>query len=75
MKKKLVRNIIITIIIIGTIIAMVVSSYMKAKNAKAKVATISKVSIKKMVQTVSITGNIEAKYSIELLSESSKGFS
>ncbi|MBC2580212.1 efflux RND transporter periplasmic adaptor subunit [Clostridium sp. DJ247] len=59
---KINKRVIIIAVVIIVVIGMVVSSYTKAKNNKAKLVTTSKVSTKKVVQTVSVTGNIEAKY-------------
>lgn len=59
---KLNKKIIIISVVALVIVSMGITSYTKAQKAKVKQVTISKVSKKNIVQTVSATGNIEAKY-------------
>ncbi len=59
---KIKKKVVIISIIIIAILGTAASSYMKSKKAKIKQVTTSKVVKKKVTQSSTVTGNIEAKY-------------
>lgn len=58
---RLNKKVIIISVIVLAVVGIGFSSYSKAQKAKVKQVTMSKVSKKKVVQSVSATGNVEAK--------------
>jgi HlyD family secretion protein len=63
---KLNKKLGIIVIVIVAILTIGVTSYVKAHKVKVKQVTTSKISKKKVTQSTTVTGNIEAKYRNEI---------
>lgn len=63
---KIKKKIVIIGVVLLVAVGMGVSSYVKAQKSKVKQVSLAKVTKKKVVQSVSATGNIEANYRTEI---------
>lgn len=63
---KIKKKVVIIGVVLLVAVGMGVSSYVKAQKSKVKQVTLAKATKKKVVQSVSATGNIEANYRTEI---------